>query len=137
MLWDITFGVGYPQVDTEFFFEGRISGKVYLETPDTLILQRIGALFGDDHFLIQQDGAPPHHHTYVCAYLDNVAPGHWIGRRVPIEYPARSPNLTRLDFFLWDYLKNVVYNKKPHTLEELRYEIETASHAIPVDTLRG
>ncbi|GFX26097.1 hypothetical protein TNCV_2274371 [Trichonephila clavipes] len=56
-------------------------------------------LFGDDSFLIRQDGVPPHYHTDVRTYLDNgVAQGHWIGLRSPIEYPVRvrSPDLTPL-----------------------------------------
>ncbi|GFW19770.1 hypothetical protein TNCV_3560741 [Trichonephila clavipes] len=41
-------------------------------------------------------GSPPHYHTNVHAYLDNVAPGHWIERRCSIEYLVRSPDLTLL-----------------------------------------
>ncbi|GFS98613.1 hypothetical protein TNCV_2987411 [Trichonephila clavipes] len=80
----------------------------------------------------KEDGVPD-----VRAYLGNAAPGLWIGQRDPIEYPTHSPDLPPLDFYLWSYLKNVVYNKKSLTLEEFRYEIVTANHAIPVATLRG
>ena len=48
----------------------------------------------------------------------------WIGRRGTIEWPARSPDLTPLDFFLWGYLKNKVYSKKFHSLDELKSAIK-------------
>ncbi|GFW77805.1 DUF4817 domain-containing protein [Trichonephila clavipes] len=136
ILQDLTFGAGSLDLIGSFFFEGIITGKSYLEMFDTLILPCFRALFGDDSLLIKQDGAPPNNHTYVSAYLDNVALDHWIGQRGQIEYPAYSPDLTRSDFYLWGYLKNVVHSKTPHTLKELRYDIGTASQGIPVATLR-
>ncbi|KAJ4428699.1 hypothetical protein ANN_25692 [Periplaneta americana] len=53
------------------------------------------------HF--QQDGAPPHY----ALMADRRLPGKWIGRRGAVEWPARSPDLTPLDFFLWGHLKSV------------------------------
>jgi len=49
----------------------------------------------------------------VRAFLNNVFRARWIGRRGEIEWPARSPDLTPLDYFLWDYLKDRVYRTKP------------------------
>lgn len=37
------------------------------------------------------------------AYLDKTFPNRWIERRGPIEWPTRSPDLTPLDYFLWDH----------------------------------
>uniref|UniRef100_A0AAX7UMF9 Uncharacterized protein n=1 Tax=Astatotilapia calliptera TaxID=8154 RepID=A0AAX7UMF9_ASTCA len=48
----------------------------------------------------QQDGAPPHYGCQVRAFLDEQFPGKWIGRRGPVEWPPRSPDLTPLDFYL-------------------------------------
>ncbi|RZC39627.1 hypothetical protein BDFB_015140, partial [Asbolus verrucosus] len=39
----------------------------------------------------------------VRQYLDETFPGRWIGRRDAIEWPARSPDLTLHNFFLWGY----------------------------------
>ena len=64
---------------------------------------QITEMFGEDSDIyFQQDGAPPHYHRDVRAYLDAVFPDTWIGRRGPIEYPARSPDLTPMDFFYGD-----------------------------------
>ncbi|CAH0395505.1 unnamed protein product [Bemisia tabaci] len=70
--------------------------------------------------IFQQDGAPPHYALAVRAYLHNEFPGRWIGRRGPIEWPPRSPDLSPLDFFLWGHLISVIYQTTPANLAELR-----------------
>lgn len=97
----------------------------------TSVFPAIRTLYGNEEYYFQQDGAPSHYHRDVRAYLDDNLPGHWIGRRGPIEFP---PDLTPLDFYLWGTLKNIVYRRKPATLAALREEIETACAAIAEDT---
>jgi hypothetical protein len=50
----------------------------------------------------QQNGALPHYAVIVRTYLDEVFPNRWVGRRGQIEGPARSSNLTPLNFFYGD-----------------------------------
>ncbi|GFX47070.1 hypothetical protein TNCV_316911 [Trichonephila clavipes] len=69
--------------------------------------------------LNEQDGAPPHYHKR--AYLDTVAPGHWIGGKGSNEYFSRSPDLT----LLGNPQERGVYSKKSRTLDERYYETET------------
>jgi hypothetical protein len=57
------------------------------------------------------------HHINVRLFLNNIFPGRWIVRRGSIELPARSPNLSPLDFFLWGHLKNKIYKEKPQNLQ--------------------
>ncbi|EZA62612.1 hypothetical protein X777_10243, partial [Ooceraea biroi] len=45
--------------------------------------------------------------------LNESFPDRWIGRGGRISWPARSPDLTPLDFFLWGHLKNEVYRDIP------------------------
>ena len=55
-----------------------------------------------------------------------------MGRGGPIPWPARSPVLSPLDFWLWGYLKNKVYaNAVTTTLDELRQAITDEMQAIP------
>lgn len=39
------------------------------------------------------------------------------------EWPTRSPDLTPCDYFLWDYLKDRVYQTPPETLQILQQRI--------------
>ncbi|GBN26230.1 hypothetical protein AVEN_270357-1 [Araneus ventricosus] len=47
----------------------------------------------------QHDGAPPHYTNDVCQHLNITFGKHWICRGSPVQYPARSPDLSYLDFF--------------------------------------
>ena len=41
----------------------------------------------------------------------------------PLEWPARSPDLTPMDFWLWGYLKEKVYAHNPKTVDQLQVVI--------------
>lgn len=56
--------------------------------------------FDEEFVHFQQDGAPPNFHRDVRHVLGIQLRGQWIGRRGQIEWPARSPVLTPMDFFL-------------------------------------
>ena len=70
--------------------------------------------------IFQQDGAPPHYANVVRDALNEKLPGRWMGRRGPIEWPARSPDLSPLDFFLWGYIKDKVYQTRLKSIDELK-----------------
>ena len=46
----------------------------------------------------QQDGAPHHYANCVREWLEINFNGRWVGRRGPIEWPARLLDLTPMDF---------------------------------------
>ncbi|UYV80073.1 hypothetical protein LAZ67_18001594 [Cordylochernes scorpioides] len=50
-------------------------------------------------------------------------------------YPARSPDLTPLDFFLWGTVKDGVYKRKPRNLDILWNEIQAVCREISLDVL--
>lgn len=47
---------------------------------------------------IQQDGGPTHYRLAVRHILDETLPNSGIGRVRPTPWPARSPDVTSLDF---------------------------------------
>jgi hypothetical protein len=47
----------------------------------------------------------------------------WIGRGVAILWPPRSLDLTQLDFFVWGYVKNLVYQVRNNDLQQLKADI--------------
>ncbi|KYN17065.1 hypothetical protein ALC57_10664 [Trachymyrmex cornetzi] len=85
----------------------------------------------------QQDGVPPHYGLRVRQYLNEVFPKRWIGRRGYIEWPARSPDLNSLDYFLWGYLKGKIYNTKPRNLNDLRQRIINEFRTISCEFCRN
>jgi hypothetical protein len=47
----------------------------------------------------QHDGCPVHNAIFAHSVLNRENRGRWIGRGGPRTWPARSPDLTPLDFF--------------------------------------
>ena len=67
------------------------------------------------------------HHTLpniVRTFLDEQFPTRWIGRGSPyITWPARSPDLTSTDFFLWRFVKHQVYRTPVRDLADSQERI--------------
>ena len=70
------------------------------------------------------DGAPPHFALAARAILHQRFPNKWIGRQGTTQWPARSPDLNPLNFYLWGPLKAIVYSTPIHNVEILRLSIE-------------
>jgi hypothetical protein len=49
-----------------------------------------------------------------------------------MPWPPRSPGITPLDFFLWGYVKSIVFRTP---VDELKTCIQNAISAIPADML--
>lgn len=122
-----------------FFINGNLTAEKYLQLLRENIVPQIIHLFPNNNNQVwfQQDGAPPHYGREVRNYLNDTFPQKWIGRRGTIEWPARSPDLNPLDFFLWGYLKSRVYINKPESLDELKLRIETEIRNIPQNWLNN
>ena len=73
----------------------------------------------ESRVIFMQDGAPPHSSCFVTDVLNERFPDAWIGRGGPIPWPPRSPDLSPLDFFLWGYIKNIVYAEKIRNIQHL------------------
>lgn len=52
----------------------------------------------------QHDGCPAHYRRSVREWLDTYYPNNWIRRGGPIPWPARSPDLTPMDFYVWGHI---------------------------------
>lgn len=54
----------------------------------------------------QQDGAPPHRSRKVLSFLNKEFGSRLISYGCPISSPAKSQDLTPLDYFLYEHLKS-------------------------------
>ncbi|GFT96332.1 uncharacterized protein TNCV_2081871 [Trichonephila clavipes] len=71
----------------------------------------------------QQDGATCHTARATIDLLKDTFGYRLISRFGPVNWPPRSCDLTPLDFFLWGYVKSLVYADKPQTLGHLEDNI--------------
>ncbi|GFS94002.1 uncharacterized protein TNCV_4480521 [Trichonephila clavipes] len=62
----------------------------------------------------QQDGATCHTARATIDLLKDTFGDRLISRFGPVNWPPRSCDLTPLDYFLWGYVKSLVYADKPH-----------------------
>ncbi|GFW72591.1 DUF4817 domain-containing protein [Trichonephila clavipes] len=71
----------------------------------------------------QQDGATCHTARATIDLLKDTFGDRLISRFGPVNWPPRSCDLTPLDYFLWSYVKSLVYADKPQTLDHLEDNI--------------
>ncbi|GFX13159.1 DUF4817 domain-containing protein [Trichonephila clavipes] len=71
----------------------------------------------------QQDGATYHTARATIDLLKDTFGDRLISRFGPVNWPPRSCDLTPLDYFLWGYVKSLVYADKPQTLDHLEDNI--------------
>ncbi|GFV43210.1 transposable element Tcb1 transposase [Trichonephila clavipes] len=71
----------------------------------------------------QQDGATCHIARATIDLLKDTFGDRLISRSGPVNWPPRSCDLTPLDYFLWGYVKSLVYADKPQTLDHLEDNI--------------
>ncbi|XP_008185485.1 uncharacterized protein LOC103310101 [Acyrthosiphon pisum] len=87
-----------------FFFDGTLIGRRYLN----FLTNELPRLLDDvsldtrERMFFQQDGAPAHNAIIVRQHLNKIFPNRWIGTNGAVPWPARSPDLTPLDFFYGD-----------------------------------
>ena len=119
-----------------FFFEGAtVNGEAYLAMLQNWLMDQLHEE-ESANFIFQQDGAPPHWCLTVRQYLNTTLPDRWLGRsgqtdRVLLRWSPRSPDLTPCNFFLWGYVKDLVYVLLlPRDMEDLQTRITEALATI-------
>jgi len=80
--------------------------------------------------ILQHDGASAHFSRHVREFLNAHYPDRWMGRGGPILWPARSPDLNVLDYFLWGHIKSLVDHMRDGTEAEAREAILAAFDTI-------
>lgn len=121
------------------FFENTLNAERYLNFLQTNFQNFVDEkipLAELETLWFQHDGAPPHNGINVCEFLNHEFPDRWIGNRGVVRWPARSPDLTPPDYFLWGTLKNRVYKTEIQDIEQLKDRIHAAFRSIRRRDLR-
>ena len=108
-----------------YFFEENVDGPAYLQMLKDFFLPIIQAKGLAEDIIFMQDGAPPHWSKNVRSWLDVTWPERWMGRgSTNLPWPPRSPDITPCDYFLWGYLKSIVYKNEYKTINDLKKKIK-------------
>ncbi|GBN72867.1 hypothetical protein AVEN_113103-1 [Araneus ventricosus] len=117
-----------------FFVEKSIIGYIFQGMlSEWLFPQLVEVVPG---FILQLDDAPPHRHNNVHEYLNDRLPHRWTELAGANDlsmlcWPARSPDLTPCDFFLWCFVKDKVFEPPlPEDSQELKQRITNVLNAL-------
>lgn len=105
----------------------------FLQNDLPLLLQNVGIDVNTMWF--HQDGAPAHNSNIVMNHLNVTFPGKVISTNGDLRWPARSPDLTPMDFYLWGYLQNEIYKEPIEDMADLYNKIYATIAAINRNTL--
>ena len=88
---------------------------------------------GFDSTIWQQDGAKPHQANMNMDYLDRIFQERMLAlkARRGDSWAPSSPDINPCDFFLWGYLKELVYKPLPANLPELKEKVRLAFRDLP------
>jgi hypothetical protein len=128
--------IGRPGVIGPCFIYHNVTGASYLQLLQEQFLPSAQLLPTFPQLILMQDGAPPHFALIVRNWLTETLPGRWMGRGSNnLPWPANSPDLTPCDFFLWGYVKSLVYRTQPVDLFDLQTRIENVFQTLPQDMI--
>jgi len=125
-------GVIGDQLTGPYIFPQRPIGDIYanfLQDELPAILDNISLQIRRQIYY-QHDGVQPHFSQVVRQYLDHKFPNQWIGRGGAQIWPPRSPDLNPLDYYVWGYMKTMVYAQKVNTREELLQQILSVARSV-------
>ena len=120
-------------ISSFFFAEKSIIAQIYCNILTEHMSPQLGQY--KPQIIFQQDGAPPHWGLEVCQFLNETFPDRWIGRDSPIPWLPCFPDITLLDFFLWSYVKDIIYQTKIREINDLQHRIIKAIDTVTVDML--
>lgn len=123
-----------------YFFENNrgqtitVTSERYCEMINSFLRNELrNSSIANRNSWFQQDGATAHTAHVSMNVLRELFPRKIISRHGDIPWPARSPDLSPCDFFLWGYLKSIVYRNQPTTTAQLKENIRTEVSRISSD----
>jgi len=129
-------------VDVQFIRNQKVNAALYGRILEDFIRKMDEKGITSTHWF-QQDGARAHTTKDNLDILRRAFGSRIISRRFSeiyqgegLEWPANSPDLSPMDFFVWGTTKELAYRNKPKNLDELEEKIGEILRAIPADSCR-
>lgn len=119
-------------------YDNNLNGERYVDILNSTVIDFLEDLPIAERVTCwyQLDGAPAHCTNNVSVVLTDLFENRWLRRLGPWSWPARSPDLTPLDFFLWGVLKTKVYETPVQTIGDLRQRIVLSFQEIRPEEIR-
>lgn len=112
----------------------KINAAYYkTEVLEKVVAPSLRSLYGDEHYVFQQDGAPAHTANVVQAWCrDNLTD--FLDKTL---WPPSSPDLNPLDFFVWSYMMAKLNEYKVSTLDHFKTVILKIWDEMPMQSVRA
>jgi hypothetical protein len=104
-----------------YLLSERLTSQRYRGFQETVLpwLHEDMPLVARQKLWFQHDGSQVHCRADIRQWFNVTYLRRWIGRRGPIIWPPRSPDLTPMDIFLWVHLVEQVYAVPSRALEDV------------------
>jgi hypothetical protein len=138
MVWRASFGVVGPYfLEDQNCAAATVTSAPYVHMLQNFVVPQINCLGRNcEQLWWQQDGATAHTARASVEVLRQMFPNRVISRTGDIPWPAKSPDLSACNFFLWGYLKGKVYTGRLNYVTVLKQRIYEEIQYIPDDMLR-
>ena len=90
-----------------------------------------------DDTWFQQDGVTCHTANITIDLLHTVFENRIISRNSDVNCPPWSCDLPRLNYFLWEVVKDKCHTNHPPTIVALKHQIEVVIHGIEAQTIEN
>lgn len=112
----------------------KIDRNVYIrDILEAAALPGCQAIFGDEYYLFQQDGAPSHTANDTQRWCER----NFCDFMPKNDWPPSSPDLNPLDFFVWGFMLEKLKNKKIQNLAHFKKIILKVWNEIPQEYIRA
>ena len=120
------------------FYNENLNGERYVDLLSNVVMRVVSNMPEREANMAfyQMDGAPPHNTRIVGETLDQMFQDRWIANNGPFLWPPRSPDLNPLDFFVWGYIKNLVYSVPVTTKEDMMDRIRRAFQTLTPEMIK-
>lgn len=112
----------------------KINAAYYkTEVLEKVVAPALRGLYGNDHYVFQQDGAPAHTANIVQAWCrENLTD--FLDKTL---WPPSSPDLNPLDFYVWSYMLAKQSEHRVSTMDQFKKLISKIWDEMPMDQVRA
>lgn len=138
--FNIWIGIVRQRMIGPFIYDENLNAQRYVNILENIVEPYLEDLPLADlvRKFYQQDGAPAHNAAVTRNKLNQMFEDRWMGTRGPIPWPARSPDLSPLDFFIWGFVKDQIFKTIPETRQDLEQRVRnTIAGITPLQLLNA
>ena len=117
------------------WFDANVSvnGETYLEMLKSVVWPKVGRAVTSRQIWFQQDGASVHTTLQAGAWLQQRFGQRVISRHTDHPWPAKSPDLSPLDYWFWSVAMRELTRVPPSSIEEMKATVEGFADSLDLE----